>query len=343
MRVCIVGAGAIGSFVGARLARAGTEVTLVARGANLRALQSRGLRLVERDGTAIVHRLRAVGELAEAGEHDVVILAVKAHQLAPLARGVPAVLHPESVVVTMQNGIPWWYFHGRPGPYEGRAVYPVEPRGLPPLTVPGRPVLGCGLCPACELTEPGVVHHVEGDRFPVGELDGSVSPRAERISRLFESAGMRSPVLSDIRSEIWLKLWGNLCFNPVSALTRATLADICAEPLTRELAVHMMREAEAVAVKLGATFRVSIDRRIEGAARVGKHRTSMLQDVESARPTELDALLGSVIELARLTGTEVPHLEAVYACTGLLERTVCQPHPAPAAERTAPLLHEKAA
>jgi len=323
MKVCIVGAGAIGCFVGARLARAGVDVTLVARGAHLRALQASGLRLIERDGKAAVHALHAVGTIAEAGAQDLVILALKAHQVGPVARDLAALLHRETDVVTMQNGIPWWYFHRMPGPFEGRPVESVDPGGIVAATIPVRRVVGCVVYPACELVEPGVVRHVEGDRFPIGELDGTMSERAARISRLFESAGLRSPILADIRSEIWLKLWGNLCFNPISALARATLADICAEPHTRALAIAMMREAQAVGATLGASFRVPIERRIEGAARVGRHRTSMLQDVEAGRPTELEALLGSVIELAKLSAIDVPHLEAVHACTALLERTVC--------------------
>ena len=323
MRTCIVGAGAIGCFVGARLARAGVDVTLVARGNHLRALQSAGLRLVERDGSEAVHALRTVERLAQAGPQDLVILAVKAHQVVPIAQEVASLVSGDTPLVTMQNGIPWWYFQRRPGPFAGRVVESVDPGGQVAAAIAPERIVGCVVYPACELVQAGVVRHVEGDRFPVGEPDGSLSPRAQRISRLFESSGLRSPVLPDIRSEIWLKLWGNLCFNPISALSRATLADICAEPHTRALAMAMMREAEAVATGLGASFRVPLEKRIEGAARVGRHRTSMLQDVESARATELDALLGAVIELARLTGTEVPHLEAVYACTALLERTVC--------------------
>ncbi|HUJ00893.1 MAG TPA: 2-dehydropantoate 2-reductase [Usitatibacter sp.] len=338
MRACIVGAGAIGCFVGARLARAGVDVTLVARGMHLRALQSAGLALLERDGSEGVHRLRAVERLAQAGAQDLVILAVKAHQVAPIAQELAALPAGDVPLVTMQNGIPWWYFQRRPGPFAGRVVESVDPAGQIAATIAPGSIVGCVVYPACELVRPGVVRHVEGDRFPVGEPDGSLSPRVERISRLFESAGLRSPVLPDIRSEIWLKLWGNLCFNPISALSRATLAEICAEPHTRALAMAMMREAEAVATGLGASFRVPLEKRIEGAARVGHHRTSMLQDVESARSTELDALLGSVIELARLTGTPVPHLEAVYACATLLERTVCAGR-----GRQAPALAQKAA
>ncbi|HXS53537.1 MAG TPA: 2-dehydropantoate 2-reductase [Usitatibacter sp.] len=338
MRVCIVGAGAIGCFVGARLAKAGVAVTLVARGAQLRALQGAGLRLVERDASESVLRLRAVERIAEAGPQELVILAVKAHQVAPIAAQVAQVLGAESTLVTMQNGIPWWYFQGIGGPFAGRVVESVDPGGRVAATIePGR-VVGCVVYPACELVRPGVVRHVEGDRFPLGEPDGSLSERAQRISALFTSAGLRAPVLPDIRSEIWLKLWGNLCFNPISALSRATLADICAEPKARALAAAMMREAQAVASVLGAGFRVPLEKRIEGASRVGHHRTSMLQDVESGRATELDALLGSVIELARFTGTPVPHLEAVYACAALLERTVCRPRtaqPAPVAQKAA--------
>ena len=328
MRACIVGAGSVGCLVGARLARAGVEVTLVARGEHLRALQTKGLTLVESDGSSTVHRLRAVATSAEAGEHDLVVLSTKAHQVAAVAEGVGKLLHRGTAIVTMQNGIPWWYFLGRPGPYHGRTVESVDPGGYIGSRIPEERVLGCVVYPACELPEPGVVRHVEGDRFPVGELDGSLSERAQRISLLFESAGLRSPILSDVRSEIWLKLWGNLSFNPVSALTRATLGDICTQPRSRALVAGMMTEAQAVAEALGVSFRVTIDRRIEGAARVGNHRTSMLQDVEAGRPTELDALLGSVIELARLVEVPVPSLEAVYACAWMLERTVCKAAPA---------------
>jgi 2-dehydropantoate 2-reductase len=313
--------------VGARLARQGVDVTLVARG-GLRALQERGLTLVERDGTEVTQRLRAIGSAADAGPQDVVILAAKAHQVPPLVTSVAALLGRGTTLVTMQNGIPWWYFQRFDGPLAGRTVESVDAGGAIAAAIDPERILGCVVYPACEMAAPGVVRHVEGERFPLGELDGAASPRAREISALFESAGLRAPVLTDIRSEIWLKLWGNLCFNPVSALSRATLADICADTRGRALAAAMMREAQAVGERLGATFRVPLERRIEGAARVGNHRTSMLQDVESGRPTELDALLGSVIELARATAVPVPALEAVYACTALLERAVCGRAPA---------------
>jgi 2-dehydropantoate 2-reductase len=338
VRICIVGAGSIGSFVGARLAGTGAEVTLVARGATLRALQSGGLRLIEADGTSSVHRLRAVPSVLEAGTQDVVVLATKAHQVAELVDDLPALWHHETVLVTMQNGIPWWYFQGLAGPHNGRPVHSVDPNGTIAFRIPAERVLGCVVYPACEAAAPGVVRHIEGERFPLGELDGSLSARATRIGALFEAAGLKAPVLGDIRSEIWLKLWGNLCFNPISALTRATLAGICRDPHSRALAAAMMEEARAVAEKLGATFRVSAERRIEGAARVGEHRTSMLQDVEAGRATEIDALLGAVIELAKVSETPVPRLEAVYACARLLDSTVRA-----AARTVSPMLQSAAA
>jgi 2-dehydropantoate 2-reductase len=325
MRVCIVGAGAIGNFVAARLWRCGAEVTLVARGATLKALKSDGLRMIEADGSSTVHRLRAVAGLLEAGVHDLVILATKAHQVDALVETLPALWHRDTIVVPMQNGIPFWYFQSLDGPWRGRVVSSVDPDGNAARDIPTERILGCVVYPACETPSPGVVRHVEGTRFALGELDGSASARAASVSALFTAAGLKAPVLEDIRSEIWLKLWGNLCLNPISALTRGTLAAICAEPHTRALATAMMEEAREVAVKLGATFRVSIERRLEGAARVGEHRTSMLQDIDAGRATEVDALLGSVIELARLTATPVPRLEAVYACVKLLERSVCAP------------------
>jgi 2-dehydropantoate 2-reductase len=332
MRICIVGAGAIGGFVAARLHRAGFEVTVVARGATLQALRARGLTLVEADGKRSTHAVRVAGNALEAGPQDLVILCTKAHQLTPLLDTLPALWHRETVVVPMQNGIPWWYFHAIGGLHEGRAVRSVDPGGRIAATIPADRVVGCVVYPACEIERPGVVRHVEGERFPLGELDGVASERVERVSAAFSAAGFKAPVLGDIRSEIWLKLWGNLCLNPISALTRATLAEICGEPSTRDLAASMMEEAAGVATALGATFRVSIDRRLEGAARVGAHRTSMLQDVDAGRATELDALLGSVIELAHLTGAEVPRLEAIYACTRLLERMAQAEHaPLPAA------------
>jgi len=226
--------------------------------------------------------------------------------------------------VTMQNGIPYWYFHRHGGELAGSIVRSVDPGGLIGRRIPPQRVIGCVVYPAAELVEPGVVRHIEGERFPVGELDGRTTERVTRVSQCLTHAGFKAPVLMDIRSEIWLKLWGNLTFNPISALTRSTLVDICQFPATRQLATAMMTEAAAIAHKLGISFRVELERRIAGAERVGKHKTSMLQDVEAGRAPELEALVGSVVELGRLTRTNTPHIDAVYGLTHLLARTLAE-------------------
>jgi 2-dehydropantoate 2-reductase len=235
---------------------------------------------------------------------------------------VPKLFGPDTVVVPMQNGIPYWYFHGHPGELAGTRLQSVDPSGVIGDNIPAQRVIGCVVYPATELIEPGVIKHVEGNRFPVGEPDGTTSQRVARVADCFVRAGLQAAVLGDIRSEIWLKLWGNMTFNPISALSRATLAGICQYPPSRALAAEMMAEAQNVAAKLGITFRVSLEKRIAGAERVGHHKTSMLQDVEAARTLEIDALLGSVIELAGLTDTPVPHLDAVYALTKLLAKSL---------------------
>jgi 2-dehydropantoate 2-reductase len=323
VKVAIIGAGAIGGYVGARLAHAGEDVTFIARGMSLEALETRGIRLVMADGSEqIVPRVKATSDYDAPGPHDVVILAVKAHQVESVAPNVPKLFGPDTVVVTMQNGIPYWYFYRHGGALAGTRVRSVDPNGLIGANIPCERVIGCVVYPATELVSPGVIKHVEGDRFPIGEPDGTASERAARVSECFIRGGFKAPVINDIRAEIWLKLWGNLTFNPISALTRATLAGICQYPLTRALAENMMSEAQIVAGKLGITFRVPIEKRIAGAERVGHHKTSMLQDIEAARPLEIDALLGSVVELAQLTRTPTPHLETVYAVTKLLEKSL---------------------
>jgi 2-dehydropantoate 2-reductase len=325
MKIAIIGAGAIGGYVGVKLALAGEDVTFIVRGANLEVIRKSGMKLVMRDGTQhIASNIRATNNYAEAGQHDVVILAMKAHQVEAVANEVPKLFAPETAVVTMQNGIPYWYFHKHGGALEGKAVQSVDPTGLIIDRIPAERVIGCVVYPASELVAPGVVQHIEGDRFPLGELDGSISERVSRISTSFIKAGFKAPVLHDIRTEIWLKLWGNLTFNPISALTRSTLGDICGYPLTRELATAMMTEAQAIAGKLGITFRVALEKRIAGAEKVGKHKTSMLQDVEARREPEIDALVGSVVELGRLTQTPTPHIDAVYALTKLLAKTIAE-------------------
>ena len=323
MNFCVVGAGSIGGFVGAKLALAGEDVTLVARGANLQAIRANGMRVIMHDGTEqVAQNVRAAATPAEAGAHDVVILGLKAHQVPPVAAEIAALCHKDTVIIPMQNGIPWWYFQRHGGEYDGRVVTSVDPEGALAAAVDPRRVIGCVVYPACELAAPGVVRHIEGDRFPLGELDGASSERVTAIAATFARAGLKSPILDNVRAEIWLKLWGNLTFNPISSLTHSTLVDICQFPLTRELAAAMMREAQAVANRLGITFRVTLDKRIAGAERVGKHKTSMLQDVEAGRDPEIDALVGSVIEMGRIVGEPTPHIEAVFALVKLLARTM---------------------
>jgi 2-dehydropantoate 2-reductase len=319
MQIAIVGAGAIGGYVGVKLALAGERVSFVARGANLEAIRSRGMKVILSDETELVARdVVATADYSSLGPQDLVILAVKAHQLDAIARDVPALFGPETVVVTMQNGIPYWYFHGHGGALEGRNVQSVDPDGLCQRYIPASRVIGCVVYPAAVLEAPGVIRHIEGERFPVGEPDGSSSTRVQSVSECFTRCGLKAPVLENIRAEIWLKLWGNLTFNPISALTRSTLVDICQFPPTRSLAAAMMTEAQSVANKLGITFRLPIERRIAGAERVGKHKTSMLQDLEAGRAMETEALLGSVLELARVTETAAPAIETVYALVTLL-------------------------
>jgi len=321
MKIAIVGAGAIGGYVGAKLALAGERVTCLARGANLEAIRRGGIKLVLSDGRELVaSEVQATDDYAGAGPQDLVIVAVKAHQLAAVAADLPRLLGPRTAIVTMQNGIPYWYFCGHGGQFEGRCLSAVDPQGVCLRYITPERVIGCVVYPAAVLAAPGVIQHIEGDRFPVGELDGSMSERVRMVSQCMTRAGFQSPVLDNIRAEIWLKLWGNLAFNPISALTRATLAQICQYPPTRQLAAVMMAEAQAVAGKLGISFRVPIERRIAGAERVGDHKTSMLHDLEAGRALETEALLGSVLELARMTQTPVPTLEAVYALTTLLDR-----------------------
>ena len=323
MKYCVVGAGSIGGFVGTKLALAGEDVTLVARGANLQAIRAHGMRVIMHDGSEhTAQGVRAAETPAEAGVHDVVILGMKAHQVAAVAADIAAMCHKDTVIIPMQNGVPWWYFQRHGGEFDGRIVSSVDPGGAIAAAVDPRRLLGCVVYPACELAAPGVVRHIEGDRFPLGELDGTSSARVKEISATFTRAGLKAPVLDNIRAEIWLKLWGNLTFNPISALTHSTLVDICQFPLTRELAASMMREAQAVAGRLGITFRVSLEKRIAGAERVGKHKTSMLQDVEAGRDPEIDGLVGAVIEVGRIVGEPTPHIEAVYALAKLLARTM---------------------
>lgn len=319
MKFAVIGAGGIGGYLGARLALSGQSVSFVARGPNLQALRAEGIRLIEEDGSERhAKAVLACQNPAEAGPQDVVLLALKAHQVAAVAPSLGALLGPDTAIVTLQNGIPWWYFHKLPGPWEGRQLESVDPGGVIASHIDNARIIGSVVYPASELIAPGVVKVIEGNRFSLGEPDGSKSDRVQRIAEALQAAGLKAPVSSDLRAEIWLKLWGNLTFNPVSALTHATLAQICRYTPTRDLALGMMREAQQVAEALGVRFRIALERRLAGAEAVGEHKTSMLQDVEQGRPLELNALLGSVIELAHLTAIPVPRCEAIFACCSLL-------------------------
>lgn len=323
MKICIVGAGAIGGYLGVKLAVAGHDVTLIARGAHLEAIKRSGLKLINEDGSEqAATQVRATHDLSEAGTQDLVLLALKAHQVAPVAKDLRSLYGPDTAVVTMQNGIPWWYFQKHGGPLEGRALGSVDPGGVIAANLEIERVIGSVVYPAAEIAQPGVIRHIEGNRFSLAEIDGADTPRIKKISETLTQAGFKAPVARDLRGEIWLKLWGNLSFNPISALTHATLVDICQFPSTRALAAAMMTEAQTIAMKLGIQFRISLDKRIAGAEAVGKHKTSMLQDIEDGRPIELDALVGSVIELGKLTETPTPHIDAIYACAALLSKTL---------------------
>jgi 2-dehydropantoate 2-reductase len=322
MKFAVVGAGAIGGYLGARLALAGEDVTFMARGASLAAIREHGLRLIEENGVERLARSAKAVPMDEAQAVDTVLLAVKAQQVTALAADLPRLFGPVTVVVTLQNGVPWWFFHKLAGPYEGMPVRAADPDGAVARHIAPERIVGAVVYPAAQLVAPGVVKVIEGDRFSLGEPDGSKSERVRALSDALTRAGFKAPVSSDIRAEIWLKLWGNLAFNPISALTHASLVDICRFPPTRALAAAMMAEAQAIAGKLGVRVRISIDRRIAGAQAVGAHKTSMLQDIEAGRPLELEAMVGAVVELARLTATPTPSIDAVDACAALLARTL---------------------
>ena len=325
MKIAIVGAGAIGGYLGAKLALAGEDITFIARNKNLAAINAKGFRLRLEDGSEQhAAHVRAVQHMADAGPQDAVLLTLKAHQLRDVLPDLRALFGPDTTVVSMINGVPWWYFHQLAGPYEGRRLESVDPGGFIASHIEPERVIGSVVYPAAELVEPGVVRVIEGNRFTLGEPDGTRSPRIEALSQAMMRAGFKSPVSKDIRAEIWVKLWGNLSFNPISALTHATLQDICRFPASRELAANMMREGQAVAQALGVAFKISLAQRMAGAEAVGAHKTSMLQDVEHGRALELDALVGSVIELGRITGTPTPTIDAIYAAASLLSKTLTQ-------------------
>ena len=323
MKICVVGAGAIGGLMGVKLALAGEDITFIDQGAHLAAIRERGLKLISPDGGAhVVDNVTATDRLEDVGPQDLVILAVKAHYLESVAPRIPALLGPETAILTVQNGIPWWYFHKHGGAFDGRRLDSLDPTGVLGKNIDGDRIIGCIVNAAAEVTEPGVIRHVEGDRMPIGELDGKETERAQKIYDALVAAGFRSRVLDDVRAEIWLKAWGNLSFNPISALCHATLEEICQFPDTRKLAATMMGEAQDIAHKLGIEFRHTIEKRIAGAESVGAHKTSMLQDVEWGRSLEIEALMGAILELGRLTDTPSPAIAAVYACVKLLNKVM---------------------
>ena len=322
IKACVVGAGAIGGLVAARLALAGNEVTVIDMGAHLAAIKAKGLTLEWHDGKVETAKVKGVDKAADAGKQDLVVLAVKAHYLDQVVKDIDHLLGPDTIVMTVQNGLPWWYFQRLGGKYDNKKLETLDPTGILTRKIDASRLIGCVVYPAAAVTAPGVIHHVEGDRFPIGELDGKDTERVKRLHDVLVKAGLKSRVLKDIRSEIWLKAWGNLSFNPISALTHATLVAICQFPETRHLAARMMEEAQTIAQKLGVTFRVSIEKRIAGAEAVGAHKTSMLQDVEAGRSLETEALIGSILEMAKLTETPAPAIESVYALVKLLNKVM---------------------
>ena len=311
MRFVVAGAGAIGAYIGALMARAGRDVALFARGPHLRAMQERGVRVIGADGEFTV-RPPVAGSLAEIGPADVVILGVKAHSLPALAPGLHHVLGPDTIVVSTQNGVPWWYFSGE------QRIERVDPGGVISSAIELRRVVGSIVYFSTEIAEPGVIRHISGDRISIGEPDGARTERCRQIAQTLVSAGLRCPVTTHLREEIWVKILGNMAFNPISALTGATLVRMTRDPEVSRLVRHIMQEGECVASRMGMKLPVTIDQRIAGAEKVGEHKTSMLQDWESGRPLELEPMVGAVLELAEKLGVAMPHTHAVYACTKLM-------------------------
>jgi 2-dehydropantoate 2-reductase len=312
MKVCIFGSGATGGYMGVELARAGAEVSLIARGAHLQAIRENGLKLLVGEEEHVAHA-PATDDPKELGPQDYVIIALKAHSIPGAVESIAPLLGNDTAVVTASNGIPYWYFHQHGGALQNSVLQSVDPDGKQWRFLKPERAIGCIVYPATEVVEPGVIKHVYGNKFPLGEPSGERTERVEKLSSLLTGAGFEAPVLDRIRDEIWLKLWGNLCFNPISALTHATLDVIAADPGTRAVARAMMTEAQTIAEKLGVRFRVDIERRINGAGRVGAHKTSMLQDLERRRPMEIDALVAVIQEMGQLTGTPTPTIDTVLA------------------------------
>jgi 2-dehydropantoate 2-reductase len=318
MRIAILGAGATGGFLGARLAKAGLDVVLIARGPHLQAMRHVGLRLVEADGESTSVEVEATDDIAVVRGSDFVFVTLKAHSVPSIAERLAANLGDGTTVVSAQNGIPWWYFQRHGGELEGIHLESVDPGGIVGRTIDPKRVIACIVYPATSVVGPGIVRHVEGERFSLGELDGSQTERILALSRALAKAGFKAPVQPRIRQELWVKLMGNAVFNPLSALTRASLGEMAESPVLAPVVRAAMEEVDGVAGRLGIEIPVSIDQRIRGAARVGAHKTSMLQDLEAGRPLEIDAITGSIVELAGRLGVPVPHLETMYASVKVL-------------------------
>lgn len=321
MKICVFGAGAIGGYMGVKLAQAGADVSLVARGPHLAAMKSNGLKLIEEGGEETVVSVTASDNPADLGIQDYIIVTLKAHSVPPIVDKMKPLIGPNTTIVSGVNGVPWWYFHKIGGEHEGTRLESVDPGNAQWDGFGPDRVLGCVVYPAAEVIEPGVVKHIEGNRFSLGEPDGSKSERAVALSQALSSAGLKAPVRPRLRDEIWVKLWGNLSFNPISALTHATLDVLCTDPGTRAVAKGMMLEAQEIAEALGVKFPIDVERRIDGGAAVGAHRTSMLQDLDQGRPMEIDALVGSVQELGRVVGVPTPTIDTVLALVQLRART----------------------
>ena len=318
MKIAIVGAGAIGGYIGARLAKAGADAVLFARGPHLQAMQQRGLRVVSPDGDFEV-KVNATGDLGAIGQPDAIILGVKAHSLTSLAPQLPPLFGPDTVVVSTQNGVPWWYFQNYPGELNGLHLERVDPGGVVANAIEPERVVGSLAYFSTDIAEPGVIHHTEGNRLSLGEPNGTRSDRTKALAQALIESGLRCPITTRFRHEIWVKLLGNVAFNPISALTGGTLEELVRNAATAQVIREIMAETEAVAAKLGIELPISIDQRMAGAEKVGAHKTSMLQDLEAGRPLELEAIVGAVVELGDRLGVPMPATRTVYACAKMLD------------------------
>ena len=318
MKICILGCGAIGGLLASHLADNSHDITIFDRGPHLEAIKQNGLIIHKPNGEiSITKNLNTTNDLKICKSQDIIFLAIKAYQIEPLCNELQSLLCNDTVLVTLQNGIPWWFFQNQVNKYSNYTIKSVDPKNIITDTIPSKQVIGCVSYPAAEIKSPGVIRHIGGMRFPIGELDGNTTNRAKTVSNILIKAGFKSPILNDIRSEIWLKAWGTLAFNPISTLTKATMSQISKCNATRQIVINLMIESQQVATQLGIKLRVPLEQRLQGAQNVGEHKTSMLQDFEAGRALELEATLGAIIELADLTNVDVPHLKSLYAITKL--------------------------